>query len=160
MKNYIIILNALLILQSCKLRDEKEANIPIGNQIPKEVSVVKDKDENGCLSSAGYTWSKVSKECVKVFTGMQLNPFEKPQNEDETLCAYVLFSEDVNRAEVFLPSQTKSIILSRASEGQPWVFEDWQLIAWKGYVLKKGNENKFAGDGEIGNKVTGSDVHE
>ena len=160
MRKCISILVVLLVLQSCKLNDEKEVEAVIANPTPKEVSVVKDKDENGCLASAGYTWSQVGKECVKVFTGMQLNPVDKPQNEDETLCAYVLFSQDINRAEVFLPSQTKSILLNRASEGQPWVFEDWQLIAWKGYILKKGNENKFAGDGEIGNKITGSDVHE
>jgi hypothetical protein len=159
MKKYISILIVLLGMQSCKLKDQKEDKIESVKPTKNPV-VTLDKDENGCLASAGFTWSQLNKECVKVFTGMQLNPFDKPKNEDETVCAYVLFSVDVNQAEVFLPSQTKSIILQRASEGQPWVFEDWQLIVWKGYVLKKGDTNKFVGDGEIGNKVTGSDVQE
>lgn len=159
MKKYISILIVLLGMQSCKLNDQKEDKIESVKPTKNPV-VTLDKDENGCLASAGFTWSQLNKECVKVFTGMQLNPFDKPKNEDETVCAYVLFSVDVNQAEVFLPSQTKSIILQRASEGQPWVFEDWQLIVWKGYVLKKGDTNKFVGDGEIGNKVTGSDVQE
>jgi hypothetical protein len=159
MKKYISLLIVLLVVQSCKLNDQnQEEDVVI--QTPKEAVESVDKDENGCLASAGYTWSQLTKDCVKVFTGMQLNPFDKPQNEDETICAYVLFSEDVNQAEVFLPSQTKSIILKRASEGQPWVFEDWQLIVWKGYVLKKGDENMFVGDGEIGKKVTGRDTQE
>ena len=159
MKKYISIVIILLVIQSCKLNDQKEETTE-GVKETKNAVVTLDKDEDGCLASAGYTWSQLNKECVKVFTGMQLNPFDKPQNEDETVCAYVLFSEDVNQAEVFLPSQTKSIILKRDSEGKPWVFEDWQLIVWKGYALKKGDENKFVGDGEIGNKVTGSDVQE
>jgi hypothetical protein len=33
-------------------------------------------------------------------------------------------------------------------------------VPWKGYVLKKGNENKFAGDGMMGKKVTGSDTEQ
>lgn len=145
---------------SCKLTDQNAANEAEANTTTKDSTAVNDKDENGCLASAGYVWSKLNKECIKVFTGMSLNPIDNPENEDETLSAFVLFSEDQNQAEVFLPNETTSFILTRAAEGKPWVFEDWQLVPWKGYVLKKGADNKFSGDGQMGKKVTGSDTEQ
>jgi hypothetical protein len=162
MKKIITLLVFTLALYSCKLTDQKneEAEEEKANVTVKDSTVVNDKDENGCLASAGYIWSKVNKECVKGFSGIQLNPISNPDNEDETLSAYVLFSEDAERAEVFLPNDTTSIVLSRSAEGKPWVFKDWQLVPWKGYVLKKGAENKFAGDGEIGKKVTETDTEQ
>ena len=94
MKKYILILAVLCVLSACKLTDEKEEDKGV-EQDNKEGTIVADKDENGCLASAGYIWSKVNKECVKVFTGMQLNPTSNPENEDEALSAYILFNEDV-----------------------------------------------------------------
>lgn len=162
MKKRSLLLIASIILFSCKLTDQKntdseDENLPLA---AKDSSVVNDKDEHGCLATAGYIWSKMNKECVKGYTGIQLNPADKPENEDETLSAYVLFSEDLNQAEVFLPNETDSVVLTRLAEGKPWVFEDWQLVPWKGYVLKKGTEIKFSGDGEMGKKITGSDIQE
>jgi hypothetical protein len=161
MKKISTLLLILLSVCSCKYVDSNEETDEVQQSaIPKDSSVVNDKDENGCLASAGYVWSKVNKECVKGFSGIQLNPMDKPDNEDETLSAYVLFNEDGDKAEVFLPKDTTSIVLSRAAEGKPWVLNDWQLVAWKGYVLKKGDKNMFAGDGEIGKKVMDSDTEE
>jgi len=162
MKKIITLFVLVLAVYSCKLTDQKEEETEAGkpNATAKDSTVVNDKDENGCLASAGYIWSKVNKECVKGFSGIQLNPMDKPDNEDETLSAYVLFSEDAKQAEVFLPNDTTSIVLSRSAEGKPWIFKDWQLLPWKGYVLKKGTESKFAGDGEIGKKVTETDTEQ
>lgn len=162
MKKIITLLVFTLALYSCKLTDQNDQEIEEvkANVTVKDSTVVNDKDENGCLASAGYIWSKVNKECVKGFSGIQLNPINNPDNEDETLSAYVLFSEDAEKAEIFLPNDTTSIVLARSAEGKPWVFKDWQLVPWKGYVLKKGTENKFAGDGEIGKKVTETDTEQ
>ena len=161
MKKITTLLVLLLALYSCKMIDRNaETDEAKAAAAIKDSSVVNDKDENGCLASAGYIWSKVNKECVKGFSGIQLNPVSNPENEDETLSAYVLFSEDAEQAEVFLPNDTASIVLSRSAEGKPWVYQDWQLVPWKGYVLKKGAESKFAGDGEIGKKVTETDTEQ
>ncbi len=150
----------LVLVCSCKYIDEKEDTDEVKSAASVSDSVVNDKDENGCLASAGYVWSKVNKECVKGFSGIQLNPMDKPDNEDETLSAYVLFNEDGSEAEIFLPKDTTSLVLSRAAEGKPWILKDWQLVPWKGYVLKKGGKNMFAGDGEMGKKVMDSDTEE
>lgn len=162
MKKISLLLIASIVLFSCKLNDQNETesdeeNVP---SAVKDSTVVNDKDEHGCLATAGYIWSKMNKECVKGYTGIQLNPADNPENEDETLSAFVLFSEDQNQAEVFLPNEANSIILIRLAEGKPWVFEDWQLVPWKGYVLKKGADIKFSGDGQMGKKITGSDTQE
>ena len=50
-----------------------------------------------------------------------------------------------NKAEVFFPNETNSIVLTRLAEGKPWVFEDWQLVPWKGYVLKKAGKIIYTG---------------
>ena len=162
MKKTSILLLLLLTFVSCKLTDQKEDAKENQNKAitAKDSTVVNDKDENGCLASAGYVWSKVNKECVKGFSGIQLNPMDKPDNDDETLSAYVLFNEDASKAEVFLPKDTTSIVLSRSAEGKPWILNDWQLVPYKGYVLKKADKNMFAGDGEIGQKVMNSDTEQ
>jgi hypothetical protein len=150
-----------IIIYSCKLNDQNDEEVQVTtNTVAKDSSVVNDKDENGCLASAGYVWSKVNKECVKGYSGIQLNPMNVANNEDETASAYVLFNEDASMAEVFLPNDTTSIVLTRSAEGKPGVYKDWQLIAWKGYVLKKGGENKYMGDAEMGKKVLGSDTEQ
>jgi hypothetical protein len=162
MKKISLLLFTALILFSCKWTDQAGPESEGGNPslASKDTTVVNDKDEHGCLATAGYIWSRMNKECVKGYTGIQLNPADKPENEDETLSAFVLFSEDLNKAEVFLPNDTNSIVLTRLAEGKPWVFEDWQLVPWKGYVLKKGADIKFSGDGQMGKKVTGTDTEE
>ena len=160
-KNALLLLIALMLI-SCKWTEQADAKSEDENPplAPKDSTVVNDKDEHGCLATAGYIWSKMNKECVKGYTGIQLNPSDKPENEDETLSAFVLFSEDLNKAEVFLPNDANSIVLTRMAEDKPWIFEDWQLVPWKGYVLKKGADIKYAGDGQMGKKVTGTDTEE
>ena len=161
MKKISALVLVLLLVISCKLNDQKEDDeTQNAATTSKDSTVVNDKDENGCLASAGYVWSKVNKECVKGFSGIQLNPMDKPDNEDETLSAYVMFNEDGDKAEIFLPKDTASIVLSRSAEAKAWVLNDWQLVPSKGYVLKKGAVTMFSGDGEIGQKAINSDTEE
>src|SRR6476660_7639050 len=104
MKKIITLLLMSALICSCKYMDQNKDNEEtLSKTTAKDSSVVNDKDENGCLASAGYVWSKVNKECVKGFSGIQLNPMDKPDNEDETLSAYVMFNEDGSKAEIFLP---------------------------------------------------------
>jgi hypothetical protein len=156
MKKILFLFSIIAVMVSCKQKDSVDEVQPKEIATKDSTIVGVDKDENGCLASAGYTWSKLNKECVRAFTGIQLNPMNNEATEDVTLCAYVLFNETGDKAEVFLPDE-KSFILTRASEGRPWIFQEYQLIPWKGYVLKKADKVIFSGDGEIGNKVTGSD---
>lgn len=155
----LIILLSLSVL-ACKQNNETETNKEDNtNKIKDTTMVGADQDENGCLASAGYTWSKVNKECVKIFNGIQLNPAKDQTNEDMVLCAYVLFNENGDQAEVFLPNE-ESIVLTKDSKGKVWIYKDYQLVPKNGYVFRKGNEDLYIGDGIIGSKVTGSDQEE
>jgi len=108
----------------------------------KEVAAGADSDAHGCKASAGYTWSILKKECIRIFE----NSTKLSHAEDGkayTTVAYVIFDGD--KAELFLDTQKESIILERKSEGDSWVKGDLQLIPWKGYVLKKAGKIIYTG---------------
>jgi hypothetical protein len=159
MKNSLLLLFVVFNLVSCKKFDQEIEPELVKKQTFIDTVENSDKDENGCLTSAGYVWSQLNKECVKIYqSAIILYPYANQTNEDETLNAYVVFSkEGGNEAEIFFPNTEKSHLFIRETEGQPWKYQDWQLIPWKGFILKKGEEIKFSGDGEFGPKVTGSD---
>lgn len=110
---------------------------------PQEKKLVGgDSDEHGCKGSAGYTWSTLKKECIRVFGGTKLSHYD--DGKTYTTVSYVIF--EGNKAELFLDTQKESIILERKSEGDSWINGDWQLIPWKGYVLKKSGKILYTGE--------------
>lgn len=118
---------------------------PDNQTVKEEVSkknVGGDSDSHGCKASAGYTWSALKKECIRIFEGTKLSHYD--DGKTYTTASYVIF--DGNKAELFLDTQKKSIILERKSEGDSWVNGDWQLIPWKGYVLKKDGKILYTGN--------------
>lgn len=112
------------------------------------------------MASAGYVWSQVNKECVRAYTGIQLNPIDIKDNDDESICVYVLFSEDVSQAELFLPNTDKSIVLQKENAAKKWVLNQYELVLDKEYQLKKDNKIIFFGDIEAGHKITNTDEPE
>lgn len=162
MKNSLLFVVLVLSLVSCKKFDQDVEPELIKKQAFLDTIASADKDEDGCLASAGYVWSSLNKECIKIYeSAITLYPQTNQNNEDETKNAYIIFGENGgNEAEIFLPNQVKPLILIRPEEGQPWKFDDWQLIPWKGFILKKGEDILFAGDGGVGPKITGSDKNE
>ena len=131
-----------------KVSEEKkptqETTKAVKEETDSSVSVVGgDSDEHGCKASAGYTWSLLKKECIRIFeNSTKLSHAE--DGKTYTTVAYVIFDGD--KAELFLYTQKESIILERKSEGDSWVKDDLQLIPWKGYVLKKGEKILYTGE--------------
>lgn len=82
-------------------------------------------DVHGCNAAAGYTWSEVRGNCIRLFEeGIQ---FTAVAGQDTTLAAYVVFAADSLKAEVFLPGQKNTPILERRSlpvGGYAWNEED------------------------------------
>ena len=109
----------------------------------KEVLVGGDSDSHGCKGSAGYSWSTLKKECIRIFEGTKLSHTEET-GKTYTTASYVIF--DGNKAELFLGTQKESIILERKSEGEAWKKDDLELIPWKGYVLKKAGKIIYTGE--------------
>ncbi len=99
------------------------------------IIVGNDLDEHGCKGSAGYTWSVVKNECIQIFnSGIRLNP--KAAHLDTTLSAFVVFksTDDDAQAELFLPTQKKSIILAKnpKEEAGLWANDSLTITQWKG----------------------------
>lgn len=141
------ILCCLVFSCSKKVSEEKKASKETATPVKEEISsptvVGGDSDSHGCKASAGYTWSVLKKECIRVFeNSTQLSHAE--DGKTYTGVAYVIF--DGNKAELFLDTQKESVILERKSEGDSWVKDDLQLIPWKGYVLKKGEKIIYTGE--------------
>ena len=159
MDKRFLFLFVLISFVSCKDFEQEIEPELIKKQTIVDTVDNADKDANGCLTSAGYVWSQLNKECIKIYvSSIILYPSANQNNENETLNAYILFNKNGgDEVEIFFPNTEKSVLFVRDGEGQPWKFEDWQLVPWKGFILKQGEEIKFTGDGEFGPKVTGSD---
>ncbi|MFP7654878.1 hypothetical protein [Chryseobacterium proteolyticum] len=74
-----------------------------------------DKDQHGCIGSAGYTYSVLKDDCVKLFEEkIQLR--EANPQKSYVSNAVVILSKDKKKAELFLPESKGSIILNRTLE--------------------------------------------
>jgi hypothetical protein len=103
-----------------------------------------DRDVHGCIGSAGYTYSQIKNDCVRVFEQkIKLN--EVSSDNSYTSMTAVIFSKDMKRAEIFIPDgNAKSIILNREGKGKIWksgsyIKERYVLVPYKktGYQIKK-----------------------
>lgn len=92
----------------------------------------------------GKSYSELKQTCLELATlNIKLNPLKDGAITSGEF-AYVLFSETNSKAELFLPSNNNGILLEKSNEGN-WTFENYTLIAWKGYVLQKDGIPIFGG---------------
>lgn len=81
----------------------------LAEQMP---SVGGDRDEHGCIGSAGQSWSQLLEECVQVFElGTRLDPVNTTEGET-VISAFVLFNADKTGAELFLANESESLLLN------------------------------------------------
>lgn len=100
-----------------------------------------DQDSHGCKGSAGYTYSQIKKDCIRIFE-QKIKLTEVKPVGSSTSVTVVVFSSDMKKAEIFLPGQnTGSLILTRLGKGKAWKNADYILVPYKksGYQLKKNN---------------------
>ena len=111
-----------------------------------EPTVGGDKDEHGCIASAGYTWSELKGECLRIWeNGVQLQPLEN--DKSYTANATVIFNDDQSRAELFLPESPPQILERTGQEGgYVWKKGDIEFFAWKGYVLRINGKPVYHGE--------------
>lgn len=97
-KKLLSILIPSLLIVSCK----------------NEAIIIGDRQKNEkCNASAGYQWSTIKKDCIRVFEQeIQLRSIQKEPMEK--ICA-LIFSNDSNQVEVFLD---KTIILTKKSSSE------------------------------------------
>lgn len=82
-----------------------------------------DSDSHGCIGSAGYTWSEVQKDCIRLWEkGIRM---ESTDGSNRT--AFIVFSPDSMQVELFLSDGSDNVILQRhtlPSRAHVWNVED------------------------------------
>lgn len=105
-----------------------EAPAPEPN--PEDGITGNDRDEHGCIATAGYEWSQLRNECIRVFeVGMMLDP----AGSSSSVCYLVSGSGGI--WEAYMVEVDGSIILQRQGEG--WASED------KSFTLVKLDSSVF-----------------
>ncbi|MFU2080385.1 hypothetical protein ACLQ91_07415 [Avibacterium endocarditidis] len=73
-----------------------------------------DRDEKGCIPSAGYTWSELKQQCVQPFS---IADIRLTDPENPTLAVYVILAEEQGKAEVFSANLAQNLILDAVKGG-------------------------------------------
>jgi len=134
--------------------DDTEANT-------SKVVLGTDKDENGCVTSAGYKWSLLRRECVRPFEeGYRLNAIEQLEGESIDKSAFVIFEDGGERAELYLPDAKNSVMLEEDDKKGNYSGSGWKLHQKDGYKLQKGSQILYAGAKIEEGQITGYDKPE
>ncbi|MEY3613964.1 MAG: hypothetical protein RL697_679 [Pseudomonadota bacterium] len=74
-----------------------------------------DRDAHGCIGSAGYTWSNVRKQCIRIFeAGLAFEPDPAP-TQGAVLSAYLVLAPaegEVTATELFVPGRDAPVSLT------------------------------------------------
>ena len=110
------------LLTGCGNGGKKEAET--SERKEKEAVVGSDTDEHGCIASAGYTWSEVQKDCIRLWEkGVRMNAVD-----DAGKTLFLVFSPDSTQVELFFSEEgVSNEILDRRglpAGGYAWNVED------------------------------------
>ncbi len=98
-----------------------------------------DRDAYGCIASAGYTWSQVAGDCLRLWeAGVRLQNVQEP---DATAAAYAVISADGSQVELFMPQQ-EPVVMQRSftPDGPVWKKGAFRLERMPdGWFLYQGN---------------------
>ena len=117
MKKLVILSGIVLSMFSCNNQKNEEVKENSKQKTEEQEELVgADRDEHGCITSAGFSWSELQQTCVQLWeAGVRLNPVEVKE-EDAVISAFVLFNKDESKAEIVLPKKEGSVILDKKSE--------------------------------------------
>ena len=108
-----------------------------------------DRDEHGCIGSAGFTWSVLRGECIQVFeVGTRLNPVEEKE-EVAVISAFVVTKDgDNSQVELFITNEDQNPILKQETNGTykngKYVYNPkMQELSIDGKVTYKGEKTKM-----------------
>ena len=110
----------LLVLSACS---PKLAHLP-EESAPDIAISGGDREAHGCVATAGYTWSRLLQNCVRLFeAGTALTNAKDP---DATSVAYVILDAKSDKAELFLPGTDRGIEL--INQDDHWVARQKGLV--------------------------------
>lgn len=148
MKIVTLLLCSSFIIASCSNKTaggKAKDNTPV-TDTTKNGMVGNDRDEHGCIGSAGYQWSAVLNNCIRIFeTGTRLSAAAAVTNK--TVDAFAIISADNMRAEIYVPELSASgIVLNQTKNNdKSWARDEWLLEKTaKGLQLKKAGVVQYA----------------
>ena len=111
MKKFLILAFSLFVITACNNNQEKSAE---GENAAETIGG--DKDEHGCLTGAGETWSQLQENCIQVFNvAKRLNPIDTKDGE-AVISAFALLNDNHSKVELFIADG--SVILERGEDGK------------------------------------------
>lgn len=116
MKNTFSILILTYLTMACSTSNKQNQDSLKVESVQTPQMVGNDTDEHGCKASAGYRWSVLKNECIRIFeAGVRLDPVVK--NLEQSLSAFVVMKNDSNDQEIelFVPYDEQSIIVKKES---------------------------------------------
>ena len=146
--NLLFLLPLIVCLFACASKQpnpEKTSLVKTDTpEVHKPQMTGNDRDEHNCIPSAGYQWSEVKKECIRLFEkGIRLEP--QAAHLNKTVSAFAVFKSDTDeaQAEIFMPNEKKSILLAQDKKNSTglWKNDVYQLLQLRGMYLledKKG----------------------
>ncbi|MBD2752265.1 hypothetical protein [Spirosoma validum] len=152
MKKTILVSSVITLLVSCTGNNQQSETTAAEDSTTHVASVSpkvgSDKDEHGCIGSAGYQWSVLKNKCIRTFeeADAKLMPIEDTTTYRSN--AVLIFNADQSKVELYMPDQKGSLILNRTGEegNYSWKNDSLDLFAWKGYALRKNGKAIFHGD--------------
>ncbi len=84
-------------------------------EAPSPVAAGADVDAKGCKPSAGYTWSEMKQQCIRIWE--EGVAFEPVDTTDPDQWAFVVFSDDKPLAELYWGDQRAVLNVQPAEEG-------------------------------------------
>lgn len=104
-----------------------------------------DRDKHGCIGSAGYQWSELRGECIRLFeVGIRLDPQAKDLNQ--TTSAFIVFNsmDEDAKVELFLPGE-KAVLLPKVGKDDAgtWKNKKYVLKQWRGMYSLENSSKKL-----------------
>lgn len=141
MSKYILVtaIFAAFFFSSCTKSNPKTKTETIPNETAQMVG--NDRDEHGCIASAGYVWSVVKNDCVRLFEA-DIKLGSSLESEHQNVFVALLFDDQKSKVEVFL-ANGKAILLSKKSEGI-WADNAYEVQEKDGYKLLENGKEIFS----------------
>ena len=131
MKKHSSILTLTYLLMACAPSNKQKQDTLTVEKANTPPMVGNDADEHGCKASAGYRWSVLRNECIRIFeAGVRLDPVAK--DLEQSLSAFVVIKTDSSDQEIelFVPYDEQTIIVKKEATDK-WKNDKYVLIKAK-----------------------------
>ena len=162
MKKFLGLTLLVIALTSCDyVLKEKDRDATVKIDSVPELGISIEKDKNGCVQEAGYKWSILKDDCIRVVDeGFRLNPINDLSNLEASKSAYVLLDEDKLKAEVFLVELPSSIYFKRKSTNDDFIENKYRLSIKSSYTLSVNDSIIYRAAETAVKPVVGTDIQE